>query len=692
MKLFFLRMNQNGKRKKAEVVSSASFPTSFCRDGTKKNNAIRSAKWLSSIVLPVVTYNMTTPKPAAQNNDAVFVPLVMPKVQTPDSSTSLNIFRMILNDGRRTKPAQPVIDLEADFPTVATGDVTDGPVAKKPRESKEEGEVTDDSSESMSVICVDDDLDSTGATRAGSPDSVTTQQLDCTIEERTTQGKQPTLRDVLSNLSNSCEGDNLEEGEIVEEQSVVVLSEDSMNLTLRSQVEGEVIDLTVEKDNSDCDSEVVCLDDLTIIDEEEITIIKSEKTAKHKRRSSKRMSFRTSVSTDLQKKPSKDDALSKAALELSGVPLRYWETFKAAPVPSSSNTEFRVCCYNVLCQLTTLKTMYLYGHLRADEGPLRWEHRWPILEQELIRLNADILGLQEVQYDHYDSCFRSSMSKVGYLSYYKKRTGMMNDGCAVFVRKSKFDVVSYRIVEYFVAAGTSMDRDQIGQVLRLRCKKTGQELIYANTHLIFNSARGDIKIGQLAMLFANIIDELTKSSCPVIINGDFNIEPLSYVYTYISESSVYLRGLPRNELSGQGQQGGPCVQADSILPSAARIGRDSMFIDEKAPRKAVDNDFFTHPLRLASVYHHFNEDGEKEVSTYHKDVANPDFIFYTIEKKKCVDSALQVFETPELRLLRRLGLPGLRMLQNTLGPWPNHYVPSDHIPLVADFILTKTVK
>ncbi|VDO20653.1 unnamed protein product [Haemonchus placei] len=243
------------------------------------------------------------------------------------------------------------------------------------------------------------------------------------------------------------------------------------------------------------------------------------------------------ISTDLQRRPSKDDALSKAALELSGVPLRYWETFKvrklvtslrsgsprcfillfradtkeyffvkAAPVPSSSNTEFRVCCYNVLCQLTTLKTMYLYGHLRYDSSPLRWEHRWPILEQELIRLNADILGLQEVQYDHYDSCFRSSMSKVGYVSYYKKRTGMMNDGCAVFVRKSKFDVVSYRIVEYFVAAGTSMDRDQIGIVLRLRCKKTGQELIYANTHLIFNSARGDIKIGQLAMLFANIID------------------------------------------------------------------------------------------------------------------------------------------------------------------------------------------
>lgn len=51
---------------------------------------------------------------------------------------------------------------------------------------------------------------------------------------------------------------------------------------------------------------------------------------------------------------------------------------------------------------------------------------------------------------------------MGYAAYYKQRTGGMNDGCAVLVRKSKFDVVSYRIVEYFVGAGTSMDRDQIG--------------------------------------------------------------------------------------------------------------------------------------------------------------------------------------------------------------------------------------
>ncbi|ETN68342.1 endonuclease/exonuclease/phosphatase family protein [Necator americanus] len=474
--------------------------------------------------------------------------------------------------------------------------------------------------------------------------------IDLNDEKRVSSAKITTIRDVLDELC--VPPSPPEEGEIVESSESTETGESC------------VIDLTHEE-VSDNESEVVCMEDLTVVDVEEVSIIQAD-----------------DVCSGIRRKPSNDDALSRGTKEVTGVTPRYWERLTGAPKLSSGNVEFRVCSYNVLCQLTTLKTM-------EDNNPLRWENRWPMLEQELLRLNADVYGLQEVQYDHFDSHYRPAMSK-GYAAYYKQRTGGMNDGCAVFVRKSKFDVLRYRIVEYFVAAGTTMDRDQIGQVLRLRCKKTGQELIYANTHLLFNSARGDIKIGQLAMLFANIYDVIKEGTpCPVIINGDFNIEPLSYVYTYISESSVYLRGLPRNELSGQGERGGPCVQANNILPFAANIGRDSMFVDGNCPR-TVAADYFTHPLCLASVYHHFRDDGKKEVSTYHKEVANPDFIFYSIEKKEMIDSMTKVYELPELRLLRRLGLPDHETLRNTLGPWPNQCVPSDHIPLVADFVLTKS--
>ncbi|VDN32964.1 unnamed protein product [Cylicostephanus goldi] len=174
----------------------------------------------------------------------------------------------------------------------------------------------------------------------------------------------------------------------------------------------------------------------------------------------------------MSRKPADEDALSRSTRQLTGVSPRYWEKFTAAPQPSSSNAEFRVCSYNVLCDQTTRKTMYLYRHLSDDESALSWEHRWPLLEQELLRLNADIYGLQEVQHDHYDSHFRPAMAKVGYFTYYKQRTNGLSDGCAVFVRKSKFDVIRYRIVEYFVASGTTMDRDQIGGFYEFSMRST----------------------------------------------------------------------------------------------------------------------------------------------------------------------------------------------------------------------------
>ncbi|CAJ0591339.1 unnamed protein product [Cylicocyclus nassatus] len=695
------------------------------------------------------------------------VPLILPKnANGPEKeSTSINIFRMILEEDQHIRPQLPVVDLEEEIITTSSGKVViESPAPKKRKEESDDCVILDDIDEGPSSSTprafefarpekvkkpwtrrdsklpwnpleatfhvpepglLSEKVKKPGTRRdsrlpwnpleatfhvpeAGSSSGSSSMEkvVDLTIEEEnttettttTTNNNNKTLRDVLENLCIPASPP--EEGELTESSDDVetgddcvieVTSEDDLQLTLRSQEEGDVIDLTAEKEFSD--SEVVCMEDLTVVDEEEVTVIQRDDvvTKTTKKKTKKRLSTKTSTRGGMSRKPADEDALSRSTKQLTGVTPRYWEKFTAAPQPSSSNAEFRVCSYNVLCDLTTKKTMYLYRHLSDDESALSWEHRWPLLEQELLRLNADVYGLQEVQHDHYDSHFRPAMAKVGYFTYYKQRTNGLSDGCAVFVRKSKFDVVRYRIVEYFVANGTTMDRDQIGQILQLRCKKTGQEIIYANTHLLYNSARGDIKLGQLAMLIANIQDILKENRCPVIINGDFNIEPLSYVYTFVSESSVYLRGLPRNELSGQGQTGGPCVNAEKILPPASKVGRDSMFVDPKAPRK-VAADYFTHPLRLASVYHHFVEDGKKEISTYHREAANPDFIFYTIEKKKILDKVTQVYEVPELRLLRRLSLPDRETLENTLGPWPNPYVPSDHIPLVADFVLTKSQK
>lgn len=50
------------------------------------------------------------------------------------------------------------------------------------------------------------------------------------------------------------------------------------------------------------------------------------------------------------------------------------------------------------------------------------------------------------------------------------------------------------------------------------------------------------------------------------------------------------------------------------------------------------------------------------------------------------DPSEKVYEEG-LRLVRRLSLPSVLQLKGTLGPWPNSVTPSDHIPLIADFVL-----
>lgn len=44
----------------------------------------------------------------------------------------------------------------------------------------------------------------------------------------------------------------------------------------------------------------------------------------------------------------------------------------------------------------------------------------------------------------------------------------------------------------------------LGQLVRLKDTRNGREFCIANTHLLFNKGRGDIKLAQLAVLLANI--------------------------------------------------------------------------------------------------------------------------------------------------------------------------------------------
>ena len=157
---------------------------------------------------------------------------------------------------------------------------------------------------------------------------------------------------------------------------------------------------------------------------------------------------------------------------------------------------------------------------------------------------------------------------AGYQGSFKKRTRAMHDGCATFFKKSTFECEAEVPVEYFVPGVASLDRDNVAVLLLLRPKHhlpsaeqtQFAKLCVANTHLLFNPRRGDVKLAQLMKLFAEI-DRLTYQPCPagphhqnhhpVLICGDMNMEPFSYLYKFIRVGMLVLDGLPAAKLSGQ---------------------------------------------------------------------------------------------------------------------------------------------
>ena len=138
---------------------------------------------------------------------------------------------------------------------------------------------------------------------------------------------------------------------------------------------------------------------------------------------------------------------------------------------------------------------------------------------------------------------------------YKKRTGDKPEGCAIMFKRSRLSLVSSHPLEYLRPGDALLDRDNVGLVVLLRpadTAATGQPdpsdfFCVANTHLLYNPRRGDIKLAQLAILLAEI-SRLSRlpdgSSNPVVVCGDFNSVPWSPLYCFLTQGSLEFKGLP----------------------------------------------------------------------------------------------------------------------------------------------------
>ncbi|KAJ0063101.1 hypothetical protein NL108_012565, partial [Boleophthalmus pectinirostris] len=251
---------------------------------------------------------------------------------------------------------------------------------------------------------------------------------------------------------------------------------------------------------------------------------------------------------------------------------RVWEDMNdssAADTPAlvpfpfkKTEMDFSVMSYNILSQDLLEANQDLYTHCPLEV--LEWSYRSRLLLEEIHKWAPDILCLQEVQENHFYQQFYPVLTQMGYTCVYKRRTGTKTDGCATCYRSSCFTELSIIEVEYFRTEIELLDRHNVAIIVLLRpmiiqgseVKAQGPPLCVANTHLLFNPRRGDIKLAQLAILLAEI-DKVVKSckrngeNCNIVLCGDFNSVPHTPLYQLITEGDLYFQGLPAWMISGQ---------------------------------------------------------------------------------------------------------------------------------------------
>ncbi|XP_075232726.1 protein angel isoform X2 [Lycorma delicatula] len=388
---------------------------------------------------------------------------------------------------------------------------------------------------------------------------------------------------------------------------------------------------------------------------------------------------------------------------------------------------FTIISYNVLSQALLEDNMRLY----RDHDPmyLNWAYRSTLLMKELTKIGADIMCLQEVE-DRHKLMFFDQFLQKGYQGIYKKRTGDKGDGCAIYYKTEKFVLVDYATVEYYQPNIDVLNRDNIAIVAKFHpVGFPNNPIVVATTHLLYNPRRHDIKLAQTQILLAEIERFAFKNPNskfkyhPVILTGDFNLEPYSSVYELILLGKLNYEKLDRKMLKSTVDQG-VCSYPPYGLPMGKYLLPPSLGVTDNcmhyglnelrlnsatvkssvqdyliglynSDRHNVPKDFpqcekMSDLFSTGTLYNrnfdfytvHFHEDNKSmsEATTKHHEWITVDYMFFT----PLTDPT---YRHNQLQLISRKRLPTVFECEHYLRNIPNRLCPSDHLPIVATFFL-----
>nr|GLL22005.1 carbon catabolite repressor protein 4 homolog 3 [Ipomoea trifida] len=338
---------------------------------------------------------------------------------------------------------------------------------------------------------------------------------------------------------------------------------------------------------------------------------------------------------------------------------------------------FTVVSYNVLGDRNALKHGDLYRYVPSVY--LNWDYRRAVICEELLQLSPDIICLQEVD-KYYD--LLNVLEKAGYAGSYKRRTGDYVDGCAMFWKADKCQLLEGESIE-FKQFGL---RDNVAQLSVFEMpegSETGsRRVVIGNIHVLYNPHRGDVKLGQIRFLTsrAYILSEKWENA-PVVLAGDYNSTPGSAIYKFLSSSELNILLHDRKELSGQRRNRNTVLrlrrEKNTLFVLMDRFLNKCGWTDEEINvATGTNNHIIMHPLKLNSSYAAVKgsvrtrgSNNEPLATSYHsKFLGTVDYLWYS-------DGLVptKVLDTVPINALVKI------------GSLPSKKLGSDHLPLAAEF-------
>ncbi|KYN50202.1 PREDICTED: protein angel [Cyphomyrmex costatus] len=397
---------------------------------------------------------------------------------------------------------------------------------------------------------------------------------------------------------------------------------------------------------------------------------------------------------------------------------------------SSNNMEdffiLKLLSFNILAQNLLEDHSYLY--MDHNKKALNWKTRKSLVIQEIFEAEANVICLQEMQEEHLLD-FVAPFKHHGYDYLYKKRTNDKKDGLLLLYRSDEFILLDYAKVELYQSGIEILNRDNVGIIAKLALKDNPEtQIVVATTHLLYNPKRNDVRLAQIQLLLAEIeriafVENATTGPkyLPIILAGDFNLEPFTGVYKFLTEGSFKYYGKGRSlepsqyrSLSNSLIPPRLCVtdncQHFNILTQRLRregTGKVMLENSESSLQKRDENmstpcnttvlqqsansdidctqvieivkghsarfssGTLTHPFKMRSIYTHKGAHDEKEATTHQDKWITVDYIFYS-----------------NIQPLKKYALPTVSQCA-ALPRIPNFIIGSDHLCIGATFQLPK---